>query len=587
MDFRILGPVEAHSGGQPVQLAGQRQRGLLAYLLLHANEAVSSHRLLDELWTTPPAGGLAALQTQVSRLRKLLDDRIASTTNGYVLRVEPGELDLDRFRLLLADAGSSLDPAERAARLREADSLWRGGPLEGLDAPFVAAEAAALEELRLAALEDRVEAELARGLSGELVPELSTLVGRYPLRERLRGHLILALYRGGRQADALEAYRDTRRMLDEELGLEPSPALRELELAILRQDPAIDAPEAAPALVADEATPRKRRGVVIALGLAATAAIGIGAASAAVALLHNEPSHAGAQPGTSVVYVERNIATTAAESHDAGTTTVRRAPHPVAAAKTKSGTTTPATTTRPATTTAGAAVHQAAHKTTQLTKTTSRKTAHKPRIVTISDAFDGNQIDGTIWYQIYQGSGWTLSEHDGHLEFAFPSGSTPGGQWDNYGGHVGTVCEFPGDFDAQVNFSLPQWPTGNDVVVSLWIFFKPNNVGWETFRQSSAQWGDKYGGYIGANHGGSVSLDDTSGSLRIARHNGIVTSYFLHNGKWLSLGSNSNPALAVIAVGAGTGESPAVSTDPVTVDFTNFTINAADPICPAGAQGST
>jgi DNA-binding SARP family transcriptional activator len=123
MDFRILGTVEAHSGGHEVKLAGQRQRGLLAYLLLHANEAVSSHRLLDELWTTPPVGGLAALQRQVSRLRKLLDDRIASTTNGYTLRVEPGELDLDRFRWLLAEAGASLDPNERAARLREADSL--------------------------------------------------------------------------------------------------------------------------------------------------------------------------------------------------------------------------------------------------------------------------------------------------------------------------------------------------------------------------------------------------------------------------------------------------------------------------------
>jgi DNA-binding SARP family transcriptional activator len=591
MDFRILGPVEAHSGGQPVQLAGQRQRGLLAYLLLHANEAVSGHRLLDDLWTTPPAGGLAALQTQVSRLRKVLDDRIASTTNGYVLRVEPGELDLDRFRSLLAEAGASLDPTERAARLRDAESLWRGGPLEGLEAPFVAGEAAALEELRLVALEDRVEADLARGLSGEQVPELSALVARYPLRERLRGHLILALYRGGRQAEALEAYRDTRRMLDEELGLEPSPALRELELAILRQDPAIDAPEVVPALVEDEAAPRRRRGGLIALGLAATAAIGVGAAAAAVALLHNEPSHEAAQPGTSVVYVERNIATTAAQSHDAGATTVRRAHHPTAPATTQtgvtSGTASPPTTTRAATTTVAVAVHQATRATTKPTKTTSRKTAHKPRIVTISDAFDGNQIDGTIWYQIYQGSGWTLSEHDGHLEFAFPPGSTPGGQWDNYGGHVGTVCEFPSDFDAQVNFTLPQWPTGNDVVVSLWIFFKPNNVGWETFRQSSAQWGDKYGGYIGANHGGSVSLDDTSGSLRIARHNGIVTSYFLHDGKWLSLGSNSNPALAVIAVGAGSPESPPVSTDPVTVDFTNFTITSTDPICPAGAQGST
>jgi DNA-binding SARP family transcriptional activator len=592
MDFRILGPVEAHSGGHEVTLAGRRQRALLAYLLLHANETVSGHRLLDELWTTPPAGGLAALQTQISRLRKLLDDRIATTRAGYVLRVEPGELDLDRFRSLLAAAGASADAEERARRLREADSLWHGMPLEGLDAPFVAAEAAALEELRLSALEDRVEADLARGLGAELVSELSALVGRYPLRERLRGHLILALYRGGRQAEALGAYRDARRMLDEELGLEPSPALRELERAILRQDPAIDAPEPGAGLVASEpdveALPRRRRGVSIAVGLAAVAALGIGAAAAVATLLHDERSHAAA-PGTSVVYVERNIATTASTTHPADTRTVRPASHsfvhPRTVPRGKAGTTAPATTTHSATTVASATVHHAASKTTPV-KTTQRKTAHKPRIVTISDAFDGNQIDGTIWYQIYQGSGWTLSQHDGRLEFAFPAGTTPGGQWDNYGVHVGTLCEFPGDFDARVDFSLPQWPAGNDVLASLWIFFKPNNVGWETFRQSSAQWGERYGGYVGVDHGGSVALDDTSGSMRIARHNGIVTSYFLHDGKWLSLGSNSNPALAVIAVGAGTAENPPVSSAQVTVDFTNFTITGEDPICPVGAQGS-
>ena len=130
-------------------------------------------------------------------------------------------------------------------------------------------------------------------------------------------------------------------------------------------------------------------------------------------------------------------------------------------------------------------MHHAANRTTKPVKTTPRKTAHKPRIVTISDAFGRNQIDGTIWYQIYQGSGWTLSEHDGHLEFAFPAGATPGGQYDVYGGHVGTVCEFPGDFDARVDYTLPEWPTANGIIVSLWMFFKPNNLGWEAMRQSS------------------------------------------------------------------------------------------------------
>ena len=237
MELRILGPIEVLSDGRPVQVGGPRQRALLAYLLLHANEVVPAERLLDRLWDDPP--GLPALQTQVSRLRRLLGDRIVTSGPGYAIRVEPGELDLDVFRSLLAEAGAAVDPAERSRLLREADALWRGEPLAGLDVPFAAGEAAALQELRLGALEDRIEADLATGLAAELVSELVVLVARHPLRERLRGQQMLALYRCGRQADALDAYRDARQLLDEELGLEPGPVLRELELAILRHDPAL------------------------------------------------------------------------------------------------------------------------------------------------------------------------------------------------------------------------------------------------------------------------------------------------------------------------------------------------------------
>ena len=196
MDFRILGPVEAFAEGRPLPLGGRRQRALLAYLLLHANEVVGGWRLLDELWAEPPKGGLAALQTQVSRLRRIVDDRILTSGSGYTLRVEPGELDLDRFRSLLAEAGLAADPAERSRLLRTADALWHGPPFAGLDVPFVAIETAGLQELRLAALEDRLEADLELGRNGELVSELSSLVARHPLRERLRGHLILALSSG-------------------------------------------------------------------------------------------------------------------------------------------------------------------------------------------------------------------------------------------------------------------------------------------------------------------------------------------------------------------------------------------------------
>jgi DNA-binding SARP family transcriptional activator len=258
MEFRILGPIEALSGGEPLQLGGARQRALLAYLLLHADTVVSADRLLDQLWADPPAGGSAAVQTQVSRLRKTLGDRITTSGRGYELHLEAGELDVERFRTLLGEAAATPDPTQRSELLRRADSLWRGEALSGLDAPFVAADAPALEELRLGALEERLEADLDRGLDGELVPELSTLVAHYPLRERLRGQLILALYRSGRQAEALEAYRETRRVLADELGLEPSPALRDLERAILRHDESLDAP--APAVTAQAAARPPRAG---------------------------------------------------------------------------------------------------------------------------------------------------------------------------------------------------------------------------------------------------------------------------------------------------------------------------------------
>src|SRR5437868_11516826 len=168
MDYRVLGPVEVSSGGLPLQLGGAHQRALLAFLLLHANEVVSADRLLDELWAVPPGGGVAAVRTQVSRLRKELGEAIETSGRGYMLRVQPGELDLHRFRALLAEAGATTAPGQRSTLLREADALWRGEALGALDAPFAAADAAALEELRLAALEDRLEADLECGLNGEL-----------------------------------------------------------------------------------------------------------------------------------------------------------------------------------------------------------------------------------------------------------------------------------------------------------------------------------------------------------------------------------------------------------------------------------
>src|SRR5437762_184799 len=244
MEFRILGPLEAAVDGRLLPLAGASQRALLAVLLLHANEVVSSDLLIDELWgEEPPASGPTALQVRVSQLRKALgpaSERLETTTPGYVLHVGPDELDLDRFTRLVDDAADA-EPAVAAERLRDALALWRGPPLADLAYESFAQPAIGrIEELRLVALERRIDADLALGRHAELVGELEELVEQHPLRERLRGKLMLALYRSGRQADALEVYRATRRALVDGLGIEPNPALQTLQQAILRQDPELD-----------------------------------------------------------------------------------------------------------------------------------------------------------------------------------------------------------------------------------------------------------------------------------------------------------------------------------------------------------
>jgi DNA-binding SARP family transcriptional activator len=225
-------------------VVGPGQRALLALLLLHANDVVSGDRLVEELWPEePPGSGLAALRVRVSQLRKSLGaaaERLETMPPGYRLRLLPGELDLDRFSQLLEDAADT-EPGVAAERLREALVLWRGPPLADVAYESFAQPASRrLEELRLAALERRLEADLALGRHAELVGELEELIAAHPLRERLRGQLMLALYRSGRQAEALEAYRSTRSALLEGLGIEPSAPLRELEKAILRQDPELD-----------------------------------------------------------------------------------------------------------------------------------------------------------------------------------------------------------------------------------------------------------------------------------------------------------------------------------------------------------
>jgi DNA-binding SARP family transcriptional activator len=241
VEFRVLGPLEVRRDGRRLDLPGSKRRALLALLILRANEVVRSDRLIEELWgERQPANAAAALQNHVSRLRKDLGaDVLVTKPWGYVLRAGRGSVDLRRFEWLLEEA-KPLAARERRAKLAEALDLWRGPALADLaDEEALAAEIRRLEDLRLGALEQRIDADLELGGHEQLVPELEWLVSHHPLRERLRGQLILALYRSGRQAEALETYRETRRVLVEELGIEPSRELRDLEHAILRQDPAL------------------------------------------------------------------------------------------------------------------------------------------------------------------------------------------------------------------------------------------------------------------------------------------------------------------------------------------------------------
>ena len=248
MDYRILGPFEAFDGERGLSLGGARQRAVLALLLLRANEALTRDVIVDELWgeNPPPTVG-KVLQNCISALRKELPggvDKLRTVGSAYVLQLAPGELDRDRFEGGLADGRAALAAGEvddAAELLRAALGLWRGEPLcDFAYEQFAQDEIARLEELHIAAIEDRIEADLALGRHTEVVPEVEALIARQPVRERLRGQLMLGLYRSGRQAEALAAYHDARRTLLGKLGIEPGRALQQLEQAILAQDLALD-----------------------------------------------------------------------------------------------------------------------------------------------------------------------------------------------------------------------------------------------------------------------------------------------------------------------------------------------------------
>jgi len=247
LEFRILGPLEVAGDRGPIPLGGPRQRATLAILLLNANRVVSIDRLADDLYSgAPPVTAVTQVQRQVSDLRKALGSAsvIETRSPGYVIRLTPEQLDLGRFERLTEEARLALaggDAPLAAELLREALAVWRGAPLADLAyEPFAQSAIGRLEEIRLSAVEQRIDAELVIGRHVELIGELEQLVFDDPLREHPRGQLMLALYRSGRQAEALDVYAKARAALVDEFGIEPSPALRDLERAILSQDPSLE-----------------------------------------------------------------------------------------------------------------------------------------------------------------------------------------------------------------------------------------------------------------------------------------------------------------------------------------------------------
>jgi YVTN family beta-propeller protein len=316
MDFHILGPLAVRDDDRELLLGGGKQRALLALLLIHPNESLSTDTLIEKLWEeSPPPSAAKILHNYVSQLRRVLgNDRLQTQGRGYALRVEPGELDLDRFRQSFDEgrrAQAAGDPGRAAQLLGEALGLWRGAPLADFtyDA-FARDEIGRLDELRLTALIERIDADLALGRHVDLIGELETLVSRHPLQERLRGQLMLALYRSGRQSEALQVYQDARRTLAEELGLEPGRGLQRLEQSILTHDPALEHPaseQSRPATAGARSGSRGWRAMLrsqrLPVAVLAAAAL-VGAGAAAVFILSDNSVSAAPITGNAVAIID-------------------------------------------------------------------------------------------------------------------------------------------------------------------------------------------------------------------------------------------------------------------------------------------
>jgi DNA-binding SARP family transcriptional activator len=600
MEYLLLGPLEVLDGDRLLQLGGSKRRAVLALLILNANEVVSTDRLAEDLWGSDlPANAAGSIHNHVSRLRKELGPEILATHRwGYVLRTEPDSIDLRRFERKV-DEAEALPAAQRAQRLAEALALWRGPPLADLAfEPALSSHIARLEERRSAVLEQRIDADLEAGRDAELVGELEGLVAASPLREHFRWQLILALYRSGRQAEGLEVYRETRRLLADELGLEPSPELRELERAVLRQDPALAVAKASAAAVVIDRTWRARRraraAIIATLALAALAAAGYALATATAWTSKRSPVAAVAQSGRPalspvahhpltrahrVVLRRRRSATRSSSrpgraaavrsvvpaavlpssSPVAATTTVTQTasgvnlkptsgakadPSPITTTTVRPPTTTgPPTTTRPTTTTSPA---------------TTTAPPGPPGPPTLADA--------TGWWMGENSQQVVVTQATGVVTMAI-SATAP----DGFNAALSSRCRVEGDFDAEVGFRLMQWPGADGINVTL---MAADLGGVNTYRTDA--FGESYGAYIPPSGGKVVPATGNSGTLRLARAGSEFTGSYNDGTGWVTIFSGTGPIqptsvqLGVfnnVNVGAFGGR-------PATISFDSFTLNA-------------
>jgi DNA-binding SARP family transcriptional activator len=588
MDFRILGSLEVWDGERLLDLGGSKRRAVLALLLLHANEVVGVDRLIDQLWgERAPRNAAGALHTHVSRLRKELGtDVVATRAWGYVLRTEPEAIDLERFERRVADA-ENLPARERAEKLRTALALWRGTPLEDLAfEPALAKEIARLEELRVAVLENRIDADLEVGGHNGLIGELETLIAEYPLRERLRGQLILALYRGGRQAEALEVYRETRRLLADELGLEPSPELRELERAILRQDPALAAAAASAGSIAKPQAPPGRRRRLYGGAIAFLLLSGIGVLAAVLETQDTPVAQRSPPAGrTSTTRYAAALGGPRGKTQLHAKVAVRRVLHGAEQPRLQrrgshTRTTKPAISRHPQRPRPSKPATQVATRRTNKPKQKRSTPSAPPKPVRIADNFSDPTVDTSTW-ATWGNGGAAVDESSGELVFSIPADATFDSQFNSVGINAATRCKFPGDFDARVDYSLLRWPPGNGAAVSL-VAFQSGPIDLVS-RTTSSKYGDFYNTWPGK---GSVPLADTSGSLRITRAKGIVKTFFRHHGQWRELDAQaiSGEIWVGMMLGSNSDEWKQMA---VSAGVDNFLLTAPDANCPAGCDPRT